>query len=248
MSTRDLIRLPITLLQLAWILLWSVICITLALIVRVLTGSTRIPLAMARFMWAPGMLVIGPFPYEARGVHEVDWSRTYFIVSNHQSFLDIPLLFRVLPVNLHFVVKTELEKVPFLAWYIRAMGMIFVDRSDREAAKRSVERTARAAKDGKSILLFPEGTRSKDGRVAAFKTGMISAAIAGSIPILPVAVEGPGRALPGGGWPRPRSGLLKVAVGRAIETAGYQESQRRELTERVRGEVSKLHRQLADED
>ena len=245
---RDLLWFPINLIQLVWVLFWSMVCITLALVLRVLTGSTRISLGMARFMWAPGLLIFGPFPYRATGVEDVDWSRTYFIASNHQSFVDIPLLFRVLPVNLHFVVKSELQHVPFLAWYIRAMGMIFVDRSNRESARRSIERTAEAAQRGKSILLFPEGTRSKDGRIGAFKSGMIGAAMVGSIPVLPVAVEGPGRALTAG-WPRFRPARLRVAVGQPVETEGYDghdEKQRRAMTNRIREEVLRLHATLVE--
>ncbi|MEO1367918.1 MAG: lysophospholipid acyltransferase family protein [Acidobacteriota bacterium] len=240
---RDLLWIPINGLQALWIVYWTALCITLALLVRVVTGSTRISLGMARFLWAPGLLVFGPYPFEVTAEGETDWTRTYFIVSNHQSFLDIPLLFRALPVNLHFVVKSELQKVPFLAWYINAMGMVFVDRRDREAARSSVERTARAALSGKSILLFPEGTRSKDGEVGQFKSGMMAAAIAGSVPVLPVAVEGPGEAMPSG-WPRLRPKRLRVAIGQPIETVDFGEDDRRLLTDRVRDEVVRLHRSL----
>ncbi|MEM1176854.1 MAG: lysophospholipid acyltransferase family protein [Acidobacteriota bacterium] len=237
---RDLLWIPINVLQVLWLIYWSAFCITLALIVRVLTGSTRISLGMARFLWAPGLLIFGPFPYDVTTEGDVDWTRTYFIVSNHQSFLDIPLLFRALPVNLHFVVKSEIQKVPFLAWYINAMGMVFVDRRNREAARLSIERTAAAAKAGKSILLFPEGTRSKDGGVGPFKAGMMAAAISGSIPVLPVAVEGPGEAMPSG-WPRLRPKRLLVSIGAPIETTDVDDQERREFTERVRREVVRLH-------
>ncbi|MEM8997457.1 MAG: lysophospholipid acyltransferase family protein [Acidobacteriota bacterium] len=237
---RDLLWIPINVLQALWIVYWTALCISLALVVRLLTGSTRISLGMARFMWAPGLLVFGPYPFDVTTEGDVDWTRTYFIVSNHQSFLDIPLLFRALPVNLHFVVKSELRKVPFLAWYINAMGMVFVDRRDREAARLSVERTAQAALSGRSILLFPEGTRSKDGDVGPFKSGMMAAAIVGSVPVLPVAVEGPGEAMPSG-WPRLRPKRLRIAIGQPMETVDYDEADRRLLTERVRDEVVRLH-------
>ncbi|MEM6795757.1 MAG: lysophospholipid acyltransferase family protein [Acidobacteriota bacterium] len=234
---------PINLLQLVFTLSWSMACITLALLARLATGSTRPGFWMARWLWAPPLLFFGPFPQRVRGAEKVDWSRPCVVVSNHQSFLDIPLLFRALPTPLHFVVKSELRSVPFLGWYIRAMEMIFVDRSNPEAARLSIERTADALRSGKSVLLFPEGTRSRDGRVGGFKAGMLAAAIASSAPLVPVAVEGPGRAMPRG-WPRFRPTRLRVAVGEPIPTEDAAPKDRRALAARVHQEVLRLHGEL----
>jgi len=130
-----LLWVPINLVQavLAWA--WTCFCVTLALPLRVLTGSTKHSLGMARWLWAPGMLLLGGYRYEVHGLDQVDWTKPYFIASNHQSYLDIILLFRALPVNLHFVVKKELSRIPFLGWYIAAMGMIFVERGVGKAAQ-----------------------------------------------------------------------------------------------------------------
>ena len=144
--------LPVNLLQFVLAVSWTAGCIVIALVVRLFAGDTRISLGMARWLWAPVMMRIGGYSYEVTGGDEIDWSRPHFFASNHQSLLDIVLLFRILPVNLHFVVKQELAKVPFLAWYIRAMGMIFVDRANRTRAQHSVQRTADLVAGGKSVL------------------------------------------------------------------------------------------------
>ena len=242
----DLLWLPVNLLQGVLGCLWSAFCITLALLLRVLTGSTRHPLGMARWMWAPGMLTIGMMRCQPRGTEDIDWSKPYFIASNHQSYLDIILLFRTLPVNLHFVVKQELSRIPFLAWYIRAMGMIFVDRGSGKKAAASVQRTAQLVAGGKHVLIFPEGTRSRDGSVGRLKSGVLAIAAAGNIPVLPVAVEGPRQLMPPHTM-RYRPGTLHVNVGRPIATDTYAPDERRKLADDVRAEIVRLLRELRDE-
>ena len=239
----NLFWLPVNLLQGLLGCLWSAFCITLALPLRVVTGSTKHSLGMARWMWAPVMLLIGGMRCEARGVDDIDWTKPYFIASNHQSYLDIILLFRVLPVNLHFVVKQELSKIPFLAWYIRAMGMIFVNRGSGKKAAASVRRTAELVAGGKHVLIFPEGTRSQDGSVGRLKSGVLAIAAQGSIPVIPVAVEGPGKLMPPHTM-RYRPGLLHVNVGQPIATDGYSSNERRRLADDVRAEIVRLLEEL----
>lgn len=239
----DLLWLPINLLQGVLGCLWTAFCITLALLVRVVTGSTEHPLGMARWMWAPGMLAIGGMRCRVQGLDRVDWTQPFFIASNHQSYLDIILLFRVLPVNLHFVVKQELSGIPFLAWYIRAMGMIFVDRGSGKKAHTSVARAAKLVAGGKHVLIFPEGTRSKDGSVGRLKSGVLAIAAQGSIPVVPVAVEGPGKLLPPHTM-RYRPGTLHVNVGKPVPTLDYTSDDRRRLANDVRTEIVALLEEL----
>lgn len=236
---------PINLIRIVWIASWSMLCITLALVVRMLTGNTRRSLAMARHMWAPGILACGPFTIETHGLENVDFDQPCFFAANHQAFLDIPVLFRVLPVNLHFVVKQELSRVPFLSWYIRAMGMIFVDRSNRARAVDSVRRTADLVLGGKSVLLFPEGTRSHDGKIKRLKSGALAAAAQGGVPVVPVVLEGTGQAMPGGTLLFARRWPLRVAVGRSIDTSKFDATDRRLLADHVHQALVELQASLA---
>lgn len=239
----NLLWFPVNIVQGILGCLWTGFCITLALLLRVVTGSTKHPLGMARWMWAPGMLLLGGMRCDTRGVDDIDWTQPFFIASNHQSYLDIILLFRVLPVNLHFVVKQELSGIPFLAWYIRAMGMIFVDRGSGKKAAASIQRTAKLVAGGKHVLIFPEGTRSKDGSVGRLKSGVLAIAAAGSIPVVPVALDGPGELM------RPhtiryRPGALRVNVGQPIATDDYTSGERRKLADDVRAEIVRLLEEL----
>ena len=236
--------IPLNVLRMIWIALWSMLCISLALVVRLWTGNTHRSLAMARHLWAPGILAIGPFPIEVRGLENVDFDQPCFVAANHQSFLDIPVLFRVLPVNLHFVVKNELSRVPFLSWYIRAMGMIFVDRSNRTRAVESVRRTAELVRGGKTVLLFPEGTRSHDGKIRRLKSGALAAAAQGGVPVVPVVLDGTGRALPGGSFLRGNRQHVRVAIGQPIQTNDNDAEDRRQLAERVYEALTELQKDL----
>jgi 1-acyl-sn-glycerol-3-phosphate acyltransferase len=214
-----LLLLPINLLQLLFVLSWTAGWITIALLVLLLTRSTYIPLGLSRWVWAPGILAIGPWRVEVEGGEGLDWTRPYFFAANHQSFLDIPVLFRALPLPLHFVVKDELRKAPFLGWYVAAMGMIFVDRANPERAARSVKRAASAVRSGKAMMIFPEGTRSADGRLRRFKSGGFAAAIDAGIPVVPIAIDGTLRAFPPAGAFKIRWSRLRVRIGAPIESA-----------------------------
>ncbi len=228
--------------QLVYTLGWSAGCITLALVVRLLTGSTRLPLAMARRLWAPGLL------FGAGARLDVDrgglvFDRPYLFVANHASIIDIPAWFRALPTALHFIVKRELGRVPFLGWYASAMGMIFVDRGARSEALESVRHASTLARAGQSVLSFPEGTRSRDGRIGPFKSGAFLAAIEGGVPVVPVAVAGAGAVLPPSGF-RVRPGTIRIAVGEPIPTVGLTKEDRGRLAQQARAAVIALRARL----
>ena len=226
--------------QLAFTLLWSAAGITAALVVLALTRRQAAPLAMARRLWAPGLLRGAGARIEVEGADHVDPTCAYVFASNHQSMIDIPALFVALPAPLRFVVKAELRAVPFLGWYIAAMGMVFVDRAGRRDAVKSMRRVPEILRAGQSVACFPEGTRSRDDAIGPFKGGSFAMAIEAGVPVVPVALIGTGAVLPPQGF-RVRPGVLRVRVGRPIPTAGLALSQRGELARRVRDEVERLY-------
>ncbi len=218
---------------------WSAFWIAAALVARGVTRDTRVPLAMARRVWAPGLLRAGGMRVEVTGLERLDLSKSYFFAANHQSLLDVPVLYESLPVPLLFIVKEELRRVPFLGWYMSAMGMIFIRRRRRRASLEAMTTCARRIAEGRSILVFPEGTRSRDGRVAPFKPGALVPAIDAGAPVVPVAIEGTGKVLPAGGF-RVRPGPIHLAVGRPIATSDLTRGDRRELARRVREQLLQL--------
>jgi 1-acyl-sn-glycerol-3-phosphate acyltransferase len=223
---------------------WSTVWIAVALVVRIVTGSADASLAMARQFWAPGLRWIGRITIDREALPEgIDWAQPHVFVMNHQSMLDIVVAFIAIPVNIRFVAKQVLKYVPFLGWYMWATGMIFVDRSRRAQALMSLARAGERIRDGASIIAYPEGTRSLDGRIHAFKKGPFVVALKAQVPIVPVAIEGSGRCLPKGRF-RPRGGTVRVKIGQPIPTAGLTDVDRDALMHRVREALIDLHRSI----
>ncbi len=238
---------PLNVLQAIFTGVWSVLWLLVALAARVATGGTRVPLAIARRYWAPGLLWVGGMRLDVQGLERIDPRTPYFFASNHQSMVDVPVLLRALPVPLLFIVKEELRRVPLLGTYMRAMGMIFIRRTDHRGSLKALRQCQDRLTTGRSILIFPEGTRSRDGSVGTFKPGSFLPVIDAGAPVVPVALDGPGRILPRGGF-RVRPGPIRVAIGKPIATDGLGRKDRRELAERVRGEVVGMLRELVEED
>lgn len=247
----SLLWLPINLLQIAFVSLWSAGCITVAILASKVARSPRPGLWMARRVWAPVVLAAaGVLRLEVRGRERIDPSRTYFVAANHQSWLDIPILFAALPVPVLFVAKQELARIPFLKHYVEAMGMVFVNRADRRDSVRSVGEVSERLRAGWSVLSFPEGTRSVDGRLQRFHAATFAAALDAGVPILPIALEGAARVMPRRGI-RFRPGRVGVVFGEPIPTAGLVREDRAALAARsqqaVAAELARL-RGLRPED
>jgi 1-acyl-sn-glycerol-3-phosphate acyltransferase len=230
-------------LQGLFLLVWSAFWITLAGLMMLLTLNGNVPLMMARRFWAPihwritgSRMTVEPLP-------DIDWSRPYIFLMNHQSAMDIPCAFAALPVNIRFVAKHVLKYVPFLGWYMMMTGMIFIDRSNPRKAVKSMALAGEHIRSGKSILAFPEGTRSRDGRILPFKKGPFVLAIEAQVPIVPIAIEGTLRVLPTGSV-RLRKHPIRVKVGRPIETKGLTSANREALIRQVRDTIIQLHQEI----
>lgn len=159
--------------------------------------------------------------------------RPYVVVSNHQSLADIPIISN-LPWEMKWMAKTELFRVPVVGWMMRLAGDILVDRNDRRSGARAMRKTKEYLQNRCSVIIFPEGTRSPDGRVGAFNDGAFHLAISERVPILPIAVEGSRNCLPKKSWRfgPPQEILLKVLP--PVETEGLNPDQHRELRDAVR--------------
>lgn len=230
---------PINALQLIFTLSWTAIGISLALLIWLAGGSERLPLRMAAWPWSPVLLRGAGARLEVTGLENLDFSKPQLLVANHQSMIEICALFAVVPVPLRFMLKASLGRVPFLGWYTRAMGMILLQRGRPRAAQDELARAAGLLRAGHCLAAFPEGTRSRNGSVGQFKSGVFRAAIAAGVPVVPVAIEGSGQVMPPGSF-RIRPGHIRLAFGQPISCEGMDIKNRHELARRARQAVIHL--------
>jgi 1-acyl-sn-glycerol-3-phosphate acyltransferase len=220
-------------------LAWTAGWISLASLVRLLTRGQRWPLRMASRCWAPGLLGGAGARLEIEGADAIDWSRPLVLVANHQSVIDACALFRAVPVPLRFVLKQEMARMPFVGWYARQMGMLFIERGSARSSPQRLREAVDLVRGGATLCAFPEGTRSRDGSVAPFKGGLFQVAIAAGVPVVPVALQGSGAVLPTAGF-RVRPGTIRVRFGTPIATDGLAAGDRNALARQAREAVVSL--------
>lgn len=170
--------------------------------------------------WSRLLLRLAGLRVEVEGLDALSADEPQVLVCNHQSLLDIPVLFASLPVSLRFVAKIELSRIPIFSHAMRRAGHVFVDREDREQAIAAMrEAGRRMRREGLTLGLFPEGTRSRDGRLRPFKKGAFALAAETGTAIVPVALHGSAQVMPKGRG-RLAPGTIRLRCGRRIELAG----------------------------
>lgn len=229
-------------LQLLLIIAWTILWTSLAMILTLVTFNGDIALVMARRIYAPGVIAIVLARFKPDPLPDIDWSRPHIFVMNHESELDIVCAFSALPANLRFIAKHSLRYVPFLGWYMSLTKMIFVDRSNRRNAMKSLAQAGARIREGANIIAFPEGTRSRTRQILPFKKGPFMLALEAQVPIIPIAADTGGVLKPGRFKARP--GVVRMKIGQPIETAGRTQQQRDALMEEVRAAIIQLHKDI----
>ena len=174
-----------------------------------------------------------------RNAEQLGRDRGQVLVSNHQSWFDVFALAAALPVRFSFVGKKELSRIPVLGQAWEKVGHIAIDRSNRKAAIASLERVDKQFRAGRTIIMFPEGTRSPTGELARFKKGAFVMAIKSQVPVVPVAVTGTRAIMEKGGWII-APGTATIRVGAPIDTEGLTLADRNRLTREAREAVARL--------
>jgi len=215
-------------------LLGSVLALPAGLIDK--TGD--LVLALAR-LWARVLLGAPGVKVEVVQHAPLDPKRPYVFMANHASMIDIWAVFVGVPVPLRFIAKKQLGKIPLFGWAMRAGRFIFIDRQNAASARRSIAEAARRIKSGQSVVIFPEGTRTRDGSLGAFKKGGFHLAIDSSAEIVPVAIQGSRELMPRGSA-LIRAGHVRLELGEPISTAGLGPADREALVNRVRGRVAEM--------
>jgi len=201
---------------------------------RPLRELRRLAVAWGKLiLWCSGVRVT------REGGGGLDPDAPYVFAANHQSQYDIFVLSGYLGHDASWLAKKELFAVPLWGRAMREAGYIPLDRSrGREAMKSLSEAAARIAA-GTSVVIFPEGTRSRDGRLGDFKSGAMHLAIRAGVPVVPVAISGTHRILPKGSL-LPRPGRIRVRVGGPVDVGEYGPKGKQELALKIRSEVETM--------
>jgi len=224
---------------------WIVIVATtvvfgsLALLTSWIPPRGRLYLFWARG-WSRALLFLCRIPARIEVSAEAARVPQAVFMSNHESLVDIPLLFVAIRQSVRFLAKRALFFVPFLGWSMWLAGFVPVDRRRTEKAADVFLTLEKRVKDGHSILVFPEGTRSRSGALQPFKRSGFLLALRTGLPIVPIAVSG-ARDVVGADSLWIRRVPVTIRVGDPIPTAGLTVSEQKELMERVRREMLRLH-------
>ena len=165
-----------------------------------------------------------------------DPRRPYVVVCNHQSLADIPVACN-LPMEMKWVAKAGLFQLPLFGWLLQLAGDIPVDRKDKNSRQRVLAYTRYYLRRKCSVMFFPEGTRSRDGRVLRFTNGAFRMAIREQVPVLPLVVEGTQNALPKHSWKLREIADIRLKVLPPVQTTGLSVEDVPELREKVRGRI-----------
>jgi 1-acyl-sn-glycerol-3-phosphate acyltransferase len=222
---------------------WGGVLAILGPICIALTALTRIP----EFVTIPTMatiwlgLALAGVRYTVEGRDRVDPAGTYVYVANHQSTLDPPMIWLSLGTPLHrigYLFKSQVEKVPLLGTGAKIIGMIPVDRSNRDRAVESVRRATESLRKGQPFGVFAEGTRTRNGELLPFKKGAFHMAIEAGVPIVPVTIHGAFEAMPPGAV-RLRGVPIRIVIHDPIPTSGMSEADVDSLLESTRAVMAR---------
>ena len=204
----------------------------------VLIGKRDPVIAYGKWAMRVSKVILG-IKVEVEGLEYIDPSTTYVFMPNHLSFIDGPLIETVLPRAARIILKKAVFGIPVVGTAMRYVGFVSVDRKGGQSGRRSIERAIRLMKEkGYSFLVFPEGTRSRNGKLGPFRRGGFFLALEGGAPILPITIRGTFELMPKGQW-YARSGRIKVAFHEAVPVAGYTAETMGELIERVRAGIAR---------
>jgi len=190
-------------------------------------------------IWAGKLAMrIGPavlgLRVQAEGMERVKRGEPYIFMANHASFLDGPLLFLLIPQPVRVIMKKEAFRIPLVGLGMRQVGFVPVDRKGIRGGKKSIDRAARLMREkGYSFLIFPEGTRSLDGRLQPFRRGGFFLALESGVPVFPISIQGTFQAMPKGRF-FVKKGTIRVVFHSPLPVRGYTRESLPELMEEVR--------------
>lgn len=196
--------------------------------------------------WARALLAVAGVSVRVLHPERLLQGESSVIVANHESFCDILVLLANLPMQVRFLAKRSVFRVPVLGWSIAAAGFVPVDRGERSRSVETVEAALRRLSGGRSLVIFPEETRTRTGDLLPFKRGAAHLALKAGLPILPIALAGTFRVLKRGSL-LITPGPVVMSVGNPIEIADRTVRDRDAVTRLARGQVEQLREEARRE-
>jgi len=200
----------------------------LTVIVGCLFGGDKMFSYYPGMIWSRLTCYLALCPVKVRGREHISKNQSYVFVSNHQGAFDIFLIYGFLGVPIKWVMKAGLGKIPFVGAACRAAGFIFVDNSTPKAAAKTIQRAEQALRNGASLAIFPEGSRTYDGKMIRFKKGAYQMAVDQGLSIIPITLNGPFDVLPIDSLNLKRH-CMEMIIHSPVNTAGITSSQKKEL-------------------
>jgi 1-acyl-sn-glycerol-3-phosphate acyltransferase len=190
--------------------------------------------------WSRMILKTAGIRVQSEGLEHIDPAQPAVYAANHLSALDIPVLYASLPTQFRILAKRELFRYPFLGWHLTRSGQIPIDQGDARASLRSLNRASDSLRQGMPLAIFPEGGRSRDGRLQDFMGGAFYMAIKAQAPVVPVVLVGTYELLPMNSF-HLRPGVVEMIVGEPIPTTGMVPREMDKLAARVREVMAEMY-------
>lgn len=173
-------------------------------------------------LWSRILLFLSGVTVEVTGAENLLKDAPQILASNHQGAFDILALQAFIPIQFRWVAKKSLFKIPIVGWSMSLAGYIGIERERASSAYKSIEAAAEKVKNGTSVLIFPEGTRSATGELLPFKRGSFLLAVKSGVPVVPISIQG-AKGIMKRGSVLISKGRIKVVVGKPIQTLGMEE-------------------------
>jgi 1-acyl-sn-glycerol-3-phosphate acyltransferase len=212
-----------------------IFCLWAFLLALIDKNGRLIHLYVAR-PWAKTILRVCGIKVMVNGQENINARLPRIYMTNHQSYFDIFALLAYLPLDFKFIVKQELMKIPLFGFAMRRAGYIGIERKDPRKAAHSIDEAAKKIKSGASVVIFPEGTRSIDGRLQSLKRGGFKLALKSKCDIVPVTINDSYRIVPKGSL-KINKGFFSMYIGKPISTTGYDKRNVTQLMELVKDAI-----------
>ncbi len=221
-----------------WLVASTVVLSLVALFIA-LFGDRQETIHSIGRLWSRMFLYVAGINVRIEGLDRIS-SPPYVFMCNHQSALDIHALLAKLPVSFKWIAKRQLFAIPMFGWAIRKAGYISIDRENPREALKAIEEASQRIREGTNIIIFPEGTRSADGKLLPFKKGGFTLALRAMVPVVPIGIYGSSALQPKGSSIPLKKGVIYIEVGHPIILDGMDRSKKTRVMDNVRVDIEAL--------